>query len=184
MKETLKFRTATVKDAALVARLGLKTFSQAFCEMTDPADFEAYINHAFAVEHVTCELRDPKNEFVLAFSKEDPAGYFKLTSGNTHDCVAMSPAIEIVRFYTLKTFWGKGAGALLMDECLGNARQKGFAAVWLSSWKKNDRGNAFYRKQGFEIAGEKTFAFGKDIQDDYVLVRDTKTHPVETETGT
>ena len=64
-----------------------------------------------------------------------------------------------------------------MDECLNTARKKGFAAVWLSSWKENDRGNAFYRKQGFEITGEKTFTIGKEIQEDYVFTKTIEYEP-------
>jgi hypothetical protein len=51
------------------------------------------------------------------------------------------------------------------------ARAKGFAAVWLSSWEKNHRGNAFYQKWGFDRVGEKTFDVGGDVQEDVILSR-------------
>ena len=59
----------------------------------------------------------------------------------------------------------------MMQQALDRARAKGFAAMWLSSWKKNHRGNAFYRKWGFETVGEKTFTIGRDVQEDFVLSR-------------
>jgi hypothetical protein len=35
--------------------------------------------------------------------------------------------------------------------------------------KKNSRGNAFYNKMTFKIAGSKTFALGSDIQEDHIF---------------
>jgi len=175
----LKFRTATKADAALIVNLGLRTFNQAFREMNNPADFNAYIAHAFAADTISAELRDQRSLFVLVFSGETLAGYYKLYRGPAPECVANRPAMEIVRFYTLKKFWGLGVGGSMMENCLELAREKEAAAVWLSSWKKNNRGNAFYRKWGFEIAGEKTFTIGKDIQEDYILVRQLYTIQAE-----
>jgi len=175
----LKFRTATIEDAERLARLGSTAFSQAFREMNNPADFDVYIAHAFATDTISAELRDQRSLFVLVFSGETLAGYFKRYSGPAPECVANHPAMEIVRFYTLKKFWGLGVGGSMMKNCLELAREKGTAAVWLSSWKKNNRGNAFYRKWGFEIAGEKTFTIGKDIQEDYILVRQLYTIQAE-----
>ena len=63
----MKFRTTTIEDAAFIAQLGLKTFSQAFRDMNDPAAFDAYVTHAFATEKIASELRDPRSEFILAF---------------------------------------------------------------------------------------------------------------------
>jgi ribosomal protein S18 acetylase RimI-like enzyme len=53
--------------------------------------------------------------------------------------------------------------------CINYAREKDFKSIWLSSWKKNGRGNAFYTKMGFQIVGNATFALGSDIQDDYIF---------------
>lgn len=60
-------------------------------------------------------------------------------------------------------------GAALMETCLQIARQGGYATVWLSSWKINDRANAFYRKWQFREVGEKTFVVGGDVQEDFVM---------------
>jgi ribosomal protein S18 acetylase RimI-like enzyme len=58
-----------------------------------------------------------------------------------------------------------------METCLKIARRTGYATIWLSSWKINDRANAFYRKWQFREVGEKTFVVGSDVQDDYILAR-------------
>ena len=38
-------------------------------------------------------------------------------------------------------------------------------------WKENHRANAFYEKMQFEVLGDKTFAVGSDIQEDYDFAR-------------
>jgi ribosomal protein S18 acetylase RimI-like enzyme len=58
-----------------------------------------------------------------------------------------------------------------METCLRIARQGSYATIWLSSWKINDRANAFYRKWGFREVGEKTFVVGTDVQKDFVMAR-------------
>jgi hypothetical protein len=69
----LNFRVAITEDAVLVADLGRKTFSQAFRDMNDPVDFDAYVSHAFDLKQgfeVTGEKtfavgRDKQMDYVL-----------------------------------------------------------------------------------------------------------------------
>ena len=139
--------------------------------MNDPENFNAYLDHAFSMVVIMAELQDNRAEFFIALKGDEPVGYFKLFSGPAPACVTPLPAIELARFYALESQWGKGVGRAMMEQTLSLARQKEFAAIWLSSWKKNRRGNAFYKKWGFEEVGQKTFALGKDVQEDYVLCR-------------
>ena len=159
------------KKAARLSPLGYKTFDQAFRELNNPKDFNAYVARAFSLDTISGELKDSRNEFFVAFQGDEPVGYFKLYAGTAPECVTPRPALELARFYTLKNQWGQGIGAAMMEKALGRAQQKGFAAVWLSSWKKNYRGNAFYRKWGFDKVGEKTFTIGRDVQEDFILSR-------------
>jgi len=50
-----------------------------------------------------------------------------------------------------------------------NTCKNEFKSIWLSSWKKNSRGNALYSKMNFEITGSTTFALGSDIQEDHIF---------------
>jgi GNAT superfamily N-acetyltransferase len=167
----MTLRIAAEKNAARLAPLGYATFDQAFREMNNQEDFDAYLAHAFSLESVSEELKDSRAEFFVALEGDEPVGYFKLFAGMAPACVTPVPAIELARFYTLKSQWGKGVGALMMEEALAVAQKRKWVAMWLSSWKKNHRGNAFYRKWGFDVAGEKTFTIGKDVQEDFVLTR-------------
>ncbi len=58
-----------------------------------------------------------------------------------------------------------------MGACIEHARSNAFQSIWLGSWKKNNRGNAFYAKMDFKIVGSTTFALGADIQEDHILAK-------------
>jgi GNAT superfamily N-acetyltransferase len=135
------------------------------------ADIAAYLTNTFTQEQLSTELRDVNTTFLTASIQNKPAGYAKLQAGQVPDCITAKPAIELVRLYALKQWWGHGVGAALMQQCLEVARQQGYVTIWLSSWKLNDRANAFYRKWKFKAVGEQPFVVGSDIQEDFVMAR-------------
>ena len=159
------------KNAARLSALGYITFDQAFRAMNRQEDFETYLARAFSLKTMSKELVDTRGKFFIALHEDEPVGYFKLYAGPAPECVTAQPAIELVRFYALKSHWGKGVGPAMMEHALERARARGFAAVWLSSWQQNDRGNAFYRKWGFDAVGEQTFTLGRDVQQDFIMSR-------------
>ena len=167
----MSIRIVPEMNADCLISLGSRTFSQAFRELNNPEDFDAYLAHAFSLETIANELKDSRADFFAAFRGDEPVGYFKLYAGSVPECVAPLPAVELARFYVLKNEWGKGVGPAMMQKALNQAREKGFVALWLSSWQKNHRGNTFYGKWGFHRVGEKTFTIGKDVQEDFVLCR-------------
>jgi len=95
--------------------------------------------------------------------------YAKLNQTVPPDCVNQIPSIELARLYSMQEYLGCGIGPALMKACIDFARKKKFKSIWLSSWKKNSRANAFYSKMRFQIIGNTTFALGSDIQDDYIF---------------
>lgn len=143
---SVTIRRASIEDAALLGKLGKKTFSEAFKSLTSEADLAAHLAETFSFKQLSLELTDTDSTFLIASIRSEPVGYTKLQAGQAPDCVSTKPVIELVRLYTLKKWWGRGVGAALMENCLDVARQKGYTAIWLSSWKLNDRANAFYRK--------------------------------------
>jgi len=167
----MTLRIVIETNASLLSSLGYRTFDQAFREMNDPEHFNAYLAHAFSLKTISYELEDGQADFFVAFQGDEPVGYFKLYAGPAPECVTPLPAIELARFYAIESHWGKGIGPAMMEQALSLARDKGFAAVWLSSWKKNHRGNAFYQKWGFDKVGEKTFDVGGDVQEDFIFSR-------------
>lgn len=167
----MTIRIVPEKCAARLCSLGRRSFEQAFRHLNNQEDFNAYLSHAFALDTISNELADKRGDFFVAFQGDEPTGYFKLYAGPAAACVAARPAIELARFYALKNQWGTGVGSAMMEKALELSRGRGFAGMWLSSWKENHRGNAFYRKWGFDVAGEQTFTIGQDLQQDFILSR-------------
>ena len=171
IEKRMTIRVVAENKAVFLCSFGYRTFDQAFRKLNNQKDFDTYLSNAFSLDTISGELKDSRSEFFVAFQGDEPVGYFKLFAGPAPECVTCLPAIELARFYALKSQWGKGVGKAMMEKAMDLARGHGFSAMWLSSWKKNHRGNVFYKKWGFDVVGEQTFTIGKDIQQDFVLSR-------------
>jgi ribosomal protein S18 acetylase RimI-like enzyme len=58
----------------------------------------------------------------------------------------------------------------MMAQVKAHARQAGARALYLSVWQQQPQAIRFYRKEGFEIAGELVFLVGDDPKDDWLMV--------------
>ncbi len=173
---SIRIRTARPEDNELLARLGARTFSDTFGPDNTAEDMAAYLAQAFGPEKQAAELADPGTTFLIAEIEEDAVGYARLREGPAPACIPAGRPIEIVRFYAVASWIGRGVGAALMASCLEHAHQRGCTIVWLDVWERNSRAIAFYRRWGFTEAGTQAFVLGADIQRDLLMAR-----PVETD---
>ena len=164
-----KIRQADVGDAAVLAALATRTFTDSFAAYNKPEDVEAYLAKSFTPAQIERELSDPRSTFFLAEVGSMAAGYAKLRDGEVPSCVSGSRPIEIHRLYALESWHGRGVGSALMNACLDRARRSGCDTVWLAVWDRNPRARNFYRKCGFADVGSKIFQFGSDAQIDVVM---------------
>jgi diamine N-acetyltransferase len=171
MTDAVTIREAAPGDAEMLARLGAKTFSDAFAAFNTEADMAAYLESAFGPAIQAAELEDPAGAFLVAESGGEAVGYARLRGGPAPECVAGPEPVEIERVYVLQEWKGTGAAAALMTACLEKARARGFRTIWLGVWERNDRAVAFYRKWGFDVVGSKVFVVGSDPQNDLVMER-------------
>jgi ribosomal protein S18 acetylase RimI-like enzyme len=161
--------TAKPSDASSLSKFAEKTFREAFAKLNKKQDFEKYVAESFTENKIKSEISDRESFFYIAKLKDQWVGYAKLYQSPPPECVRPLPAIELCRLYSLQQYWGYGIGSALMEKCIEHACNNSFKSIWLSSWKKNSRGNAFYNKMKFEIAGSTTFALGSDIQEDHIF---------------
>lgn len=171
MHNSITILPAAPDDAATLAKFSRRTFIDAFAHLNNQQDFNTYVSKAFTQEQILSELRDPGCFFFIARMNGKWAGYAKLECSFAPASVKVKPAIELSRLYSLQETLGIGIGFALMKKCIAHARSMGFKSIWLGSWKKNHRGNAFYHKMGFSIAGSKTFTLGSDVQEDHLFVK-------------
>ena len=98
-------------------------------------------------------------------------GYMKLRDGTVPDCVADKNSLEVERIYADPDHKGKGIGSTLIKAAVERAKSMDYTSIWLGVFQKNEPAVAFYKKQGFTIAGDAIFVMGGDEQDDYVMMK-------------
>jgi putative acetyltransferase len=57
---------------------------------------------------------------------------------------------ELVKFYLLAPWRGKGTGRMLMEKCIESARQLGYRQLYLESLPELDKAVSMYIKSGFK----------------------------------
>lgn len=167
----ISLRYATAADNALLAEFGARTFSDSFAADNTPENMAAYLAASFSPEKQAAELADPGTIFMIAECEGKVIGYTKMKEGQAPPCIAGHHPIEIVRFYSIKEWIGRGVGPTLMQACLAEASRRDCDTIWLDVWEKNPRAIAFYRKWGFVEVGAQTFQLGDDLQNDLLMSR-------------
>jgi ribosomal protein S18 acetylase RimI-like enzyme len=164
-------RQARSSDVDLLTELGKQAFYEAFSEVTAPEDMAAYIKSTFSEPQIRIQIEDDRSLFFIAEMDAVPAGYAYSYPSSTPDCIKAEAAIQLVRLYLRKQYYGRSVGDALMHHSIDHSRSRGYHRIWLSSWELNDRANAFYKKWQFKVVGRQKFTVGKDIQNDYILSR-------------
>ncbi len=168
-------RRATPADAALLAALGERTFTDTFAATNTPEDLAAYLPTAFGEAIQRAELADSRNSVLLADVEAESVGYTIVSATVPDECVRGPKPMEIVRLYVRHEWHGRGVANSLMQAALDEARARGAETVWLGVWEQNGRGLAFYRRWGFVDVGTHPFTLGTDVQTDRVMARSLAT---------
>jgi ribosomal protein S18 acetylase RimI-like enzyme len=166
-----RIRAAGAADAETLAWLGEQGFREAWSGYNDPADMDAYCGEHFAFERVRRDLTGAGVRHFLAERDGQAAGYLRIDSGPAPAAVTGVRPGEISRLYVLRRWHGRGVGPALMQAGLAEAACAGHDVVWLAVWQQAPQALAFYRKWGFEVVGTSSFRLGKDVQEDFVMMR-------------
>lgn len=162
--ERVIIRPAGIEHAALLAERGRETFLCAFDGQIEQSDLVAFADKRYGLEQQHAELADPDTVFFIARAGEEFAGYAKLCSSSPPPDVTSSAAIELERLYLPPKWFGTGVAQALMDACLAEARNQFCDVMWLDVWDGNARAQAFYRKYGFSLVGERPYVVGTSTQ--------------------
>src|SRR4030095_167146 len=90
---------ANPEDAALLAELGARTFSETFAADNTPGDMAAYLASSFSPAPQAAELADPCCSYQIAEVNGVATGYALLREGNVPPSIAGHKPIELVRLY-------------------------------------------------------------------------------------
>lgn len=172
---TVHIRSATLHDAALLARLAAATFRETFEADNTPEDMARYVDAAFNPEQQAAEIADPRSIVLLAqhgtVAGAQLVGYAHLSDGRVPPAVRGPRPLELKRLYVTRAFHGHGVAQALMNAVMDAARGRGAQTLWLGVWERNARAMRFYGKHGFVRVGEHTFMLGSDAQSDWLLAR-------------
>ena len=164
-------RVATRKDASLLAELGDRTFRES-SPNTRHEDVESYVRDNFTREKlITC--LSVKNATALILEKCGQAiGYALLSPGTPPDQLVPPPhSIQIKWLYILREWTGRQLGDVLMARCLEHVMHSGSKTIWLTVWINNEKAIRFYQRWGFRKVGVYDFVVGRDLQEDFLLVK-------------
>jgi GNAT superfamily N-acetyltransferase len=167
--DPIRIRPARIGDAAALASLMERTFSDAFGPANRPEDLAAHIARSYSPEIQARELADPDCAILLADAGGTLAGYAQLRTGEAPAAVTGPAPRQLWRFYVDRAWHGKGLAQRLMQAAREEARARGARTLWLGVWEENPRGIAFYSKEGFEAVGHFLFHVGDDPQRDLIM---------------
>jgi ribosomal protein S18 acetylase RimI-like enzyme len=165
----MEIRPAKPSDAQVLAAFGARTFEVAFGPYNTPDDLKDYLATHYGAAIQRSEISDPGIVTLLAEEDGDLVGFVQLRLGSEHPSVGSGPQVELWRIYIEPERMGTGLAQALMEAAKGRAQAHGAAALWLSVWQENPRAIAFYRKEGFDVVGQKDFWVGSDQQWDFVM---------------
>ena len=166
----VQIRRATIDDAAALAELAARTFTDTYGSENTPENMAAHLSSAYGVAQQSRELADPAWITLVADSMGALMGYTQVRRSTPPPAVVPPNPVEIYRFYIDRPWHGRGLAYQLMDAAHLAASDLGGDVVWLGVWEKNARARAFYARCCFVDVGETTFMVGPDRQNDRVLV--------------
>lgn len=167
----MQIRPADKADLTDLQALASSSFIATYAAHNPPHVIDPYVKAAFSIEKILLELCDSQNSFWVAVKERQIMGYLKLRHGDLPNCIKGKNSLEVERIYADPKYKRQGIGSALMATAKAQAREKGFDSIWLGVWQKNLDSVAFYKAQGFDVAGEKTFMMDDDPQVDHVMIK-------------
>jgi len=162
-------RRAGIEDAAVLAALGARTFTDAYRDQIPEDQLRRYVVRSFAPEQIRSELGAPGSTFLLAERELDPVGYARLLTEAPPGAGADASALRLVRIYVDHTLVRGGVGGLLIQACLEQARAEGCGSLWLRVWEENHSAIAFYEKWRFVKVGMLDVDMLGEVRKDWVM---------------
>jgi GNAT superfamily N-acetyltransferase len=163
----ITYRAPTPADAATLADLGRRTFTETFGHLYKPEDLALFLT-THTPERWAAELGDPAFALQLAEEDGEAAAYAKLGPPSL-PFETREPCIELRQFYVLKPWHGRGVSRELMRWAIDEARARGAKEVYLSVFVDNHRARRFYESYGFEFVAPYAFMVGSHADEDQIL---------------
>lgn len=157
-----EIRLCNQEDAATLAIVGAATFLESFAGLISG---EAILAHCRKNHHPAAYLAVLAHPAARAWLAEvapggAPVGYALLTPPDFPEALLRGGDLELRRIYLFSRFHGRGIAQGLLEEAMVEARRQGAGRLLLGVHPDNRRAIAFYRRNGFEEIGTRTFHVG------------------------
>jgi len=168
----LTIRRAEIADAAALAVITERTFTETFGHLYAPEDLAEYIRGTCTPESCRKLLNDPKiGVWLIGADRAAPVGY--VTAGSCKLPVENREpnAGEIRQLYVLATHQNQRLGARLLDAALDWLIEQDFSPLYIGVWSENHGAQRFYGRYGFKKVAEYGFPVGKTVDHEFILKR-------------
>lgn len=186
-REAVHLRPATNADAEALALVGAATFLEAFTWMLPGADIVAHCAKHHTPEAYRKHFAAPDTRVTLALvAGGAPVGYAMLTAPELPSFDVLPGDAELKRIYLLSRFRslktpvldesgtavaGLRVGQALLQASISEAEAMGRTRLLLGTHAGNERAIAFYERNGFAVAGTRTFQVGSQVCSDLIFAK-------------
>ena len=167
-------RRAGAPDAGQLAKLAERIFRDTFEAINTTEDMNMHCKTHYSEVIQAQEILSPEMTTLVCEQHQELIGYAQVRWGASPSCIHATRPFEILRFYILKEWHGKGVAQDLMTESIAMAEAHDADQIWLGVWEYNPRAIRFYMKFWFVEVGDHVFPLGTDLQRDIIMVRPVK----------
>ena len=174
--DRLVVRRAGPPDAAVLSRLGARTFVETFGHLYGAPDLQAFLDASHSEAAYARALQDPQAALWIAERSGAAIGYAQAGPCRLPHPDAGAGDGELKRLYVLAGEQNGGVGRQLFDAALQWLERDGPRTLWISVWSENVGAQRFYARQGFAFAGEYEFPVGEQRDREFIYRRDPAQH--------
>lgn len=172
-------RRARPDDAAVLAALGARTFSETFAHLYHPDDLAQFLASAYGLERTVADLADPAKASWLVEADGEAIGYASAGPCDLPHAEVTPACGELKRIYFLKGRQGAGLGRRLFAEVTAWLQKDGPRTAWIGVWSENFGAQRFYARHGYQRVGEYGFQVGRTIDREFILRRSAESFAEE-----
>ncbi|MEJ0036930.1 MAG: GNAT family N-acetyltransferase [Gammaproteobacteria bacterium] len=172
MNAPLVIRRASVADAATLALVTERTFTETFGHLYPSEDLAEYVSGNCSPESCRQLLEDPQlAAWFIGAEGAAPVGFATAASCKLPVENREPNAGEVRQLYVLASHQNQRLGARLLDTALGWLTEQNFSPLYIGVWSQNYGAQRFYGRYGFRKVGEYGFPVGKTVDHEFILKR-------------
>jgi ribosomal protein S18 acetylase RimI-like enzyme len=163
-------RRAALQDADALALVGAATFLETYAEIVSGRDMIMHVASKHAPALYALWAEDPSVRIWIAETHtRAPAGFLVLIPATLPVEGPEAGDLEVLRIYVLDRYHGTGLGHALIRVAIEEARARKAPRLVIGLHGENKKALAFYRREGFDVIGRRTFIVGDAVCDDLVV---------------